>query len=176
TGSKPKPQRVFITALTSHWMEDDFDVTIAKRLTAWYGAAAVPHDLKVRWTSLISLSVTVAPSWRWITLRTLAGGWHTSSRMHVTPEVDQCRLGCHQQPDAIAHYLVCDQLQHLVRLPRTFSQATVLERLGLGCHYPEHGEHSLSMTIQRLVLSYHTHLEHHLGARLAALDRLNITK
>eukprot|EP00959_Pyramimonas_sp_CCMP1952_P233741 4884808-Pyramimonas_sp.AAC.1 len=86
TGSKPKPQRVFITALTSHWMEDDFDVTIAKRLTAWYGAAAVPHDLKVRWTSLISLSVTVAPSWRWITLRTLAGGWHTSSRMHVTPE------------------------------------------------------------------------------------------
>ncbi|CAK0883513.1 unnamed protein product [Prorocentrum cordatum] len=141
-GSKPKPQRAFISARTSHWMKGDFQVTIAERLASWYGVAIVPHDLKLRWTTLKSCLVTLAPSWRWITLRTLAGGWHASSRMHVTPDVDQCRLGCLQQPepDAIAHYLVCDRLQHPACLPRTFSHASVLERLGLGHHYAEHGE------------------------------------
>ncbi|CAK0911629.1 unnamed protein product, partial [Prorocentrum cordatum] len=187
-GTKPKPQRAFITALTTHWVKDDLEITIAKRLTAWHGAAIVPHDLKLRWATLKSLLVTVAPSRRWITMRTLAGGWHTSSRMRVTPDVDLCRLGCFQQPDAIAHYMICDRLQNLACLPRTFSQATVLERLGPGFHYAEHGEHSLSMTIQRLVLSHYTRLEvktqgvndysykHHLDARLAALDRLNFAK
>eukprot|EP00959_Pyramimonas_sp_CCMP1952_P456321 9472959-Pyramimonas_sp.AAC.1 len=89
-GTKLKPQRAFITALTTDRMKDDFEITIAERLTAWYGAAIVPHDLKLRWTTLKSLLLTVAPPWRWITLRTLAGGWRTSSRMHVTPDVDQC--------------------------------------------------------------------------------------
>eukprot|EP00959_Pyramimonas_sp_CCMP1952_P428394 8972825-Pyramimonas_sp.AAC.1 len=80
------------------------------------------------------------------------------------------------------------QLQPLVRLPRTFAQATALERLGPGRRYEENGEHSLSMTIQRLVLAYYMYLEvkthgvngysyqHHLGARLAAIDLLNIAK
>eukprot|EP00959_Pyramimonas_sp_CCMP1952_P072261 1509237-Pyramimonas_sp.AAC.1 len=63
-------------------MKGDFQVTIAERLASWYGVAIVPHDLKLRWTTLKSCLVTLAPSWRWITLRTLAGGWHASSRMH----------------------------------------------------------------------------------------------
>eukprot|EP00959_Pyramimonas_sp_CCMP1952_P469111 9494374-Pyramimonas_sp.AAC.1 len=47
-------------------MKDDFGVAIAKRLTAWFGAAAVPHDLKLRWSILKSFLVTVAPSRRWL--------------------------------------------------------------------------------------------------------------
>ncbi|CAK0815816.1 unnamed protein product [Prorocentrum cordatum] len=187
-GSKPKLQRAFIMALTAHWMKGDFEVAIAERLAAWFGAAVVPHDLKLRWATFKSFLVSVALSWRWITLRTLAGCWRTSSRVHVTPEVDQCLFGCPQQPDAIVHYLVCDRIQHLVCLPRTFSQATALERLGLGHHYDERGEHSLSMAIQRLVLAYYTYLEvktqglndnsykHLLDASAAAPDRLDAEK
>ncbi|CAK0825731.1 unnamed protein product [Prorocentrum cordatum] len=90
--AKPKTQRHYIKTPESHWLQDSFELTLRKKLTAWFGASAVPPDLSSRRCREEMLVVEIGPSWRWVLLRMLAGGWHTSSRMHVTPEVDSCKF------------------------------------------------------------------------------------
>ena len=85
-GMRPHPQRAFVKSLQAATHPDTFDVTLKKRLITWIEPEMGPGDLRQRWRQLKVFLITLPPAWRWIVLRTLAGGWRTSCRAHALAE------------------------------------------------------------------------------------------
>ena len=79
----------------------------------------LPFSMRSSWRRLRPKLAQLPPSRYWPVMKTLAGGWATSYRLHVQPDRRGCVFGCDPSccPDAIAHYMVCKRLWHLVALP-----------------------------------------------------------
>ena len=60
-----------------------FEQTIAKRLDTWGLAGNVTGPLVERWGECLATLKKFKPAWQRSLLKTMAGGWTTSHRMHV---------------------------------------------------------------------------------------------
>ena len=79
-------------------------------------------------------------------LRSLAGGWLTSHRLHVSTVWHRCLLGrelAGRGPtgNEISHFWRCPLRWHLVALPRDLVLESPVARLGLGSQFIFEGEH-----------------------------------
>ena len=66
------------------------------------------HNL---YNCLLEISPFVRTCW----LRTAAGGWTTSIRMHSDTMLHTCMFGCLDSEDVLSHYLACSILWSLAR-------------------------------------------------------------
>ena len=63
-------------------------------------------------------------------IKTWLNGWITSHRMHEST-MHSCLLGCPDQPDKLAHYVMCSRIFAAVKFLVPATSANPLERLGL---------------------------------------------
>ena len=135
-GRTPKMQGVFLKAVSLEAFPDNLHLLIGRRVRSWFNTT--PTRLRERWDLAREILLRAPASVRWPFLKTVAGGWTTTDRMHVTDERWSCVFGCFRRPDSIEHYLRCPRLVHLVCRPRAVAPPCPLIRLGLGLpvHYP----------------------------------------
>jgi hypothetical protein len=95
-----------------------FDITrfrflFARRLTSSLQALGdLDEDMSLCSTGLVSLKASLAKESmhvRMLFLKTLAGAWTTSVRMHER-EIQSCLFGCPESLDEVGHYLRCPVL------------------------------------------------------------------
>merc|ERR1712129_481930 len=82
-------------------------------------------------------------------IKTLLNGWITSHRMSE-PVLHSCSLCCENQPDRLAHYVVCPRIfaASLFSIPST--SANPLERIGI-----QHTSKASLMTYGCIFSGYH---------------------
>ena len=127
---RPRMQGVYQRSLAGDAYPDQLQLLIGRRLRTWF-SCPTPIRLRERWDLVRDILSRAPPMVRWPYIKTIAGGWTTTHRMHVTDTKWSCIFGC-PQPDRIAHYLVCPRLTHLVCRPRAVVSSCPLLRLGLG--------------------------------------------
>ena len=157
---RPKVQREIATVLRRASFTSPFEITLRKRIDAWACSdqPISPAELSARWSALKTVLAEVRPSWRWASMKTFAGGWTTTARMHVL-EQRCCVFGCARQPDSFPHYLSCPALLRLLWSPEPPLLQSTLTAWGLGpaaAYVPDPSDDlSLQRTVQRVVLAYH---------------------
>ena len=123
--------------------------------------SCIPVSLSEQWATLRRHLAREPPSKLWPTLKTLAGAWTTSYRMHVNPHKFSCLLGCpsHESKrniDDISHYLTCPRLWTHVCQPRGVVSAHLLTRMGLNGDIDD-GENDIRHAIARLAVAFKTY-------------------
>ena len=111
------------------------------------------HVFPVNWFhSLFICLQEISPCVRTCWLRTAAGGWTTSIRMHSDVLLCRCMFGCIDSEDVLTHYLCCPILWCLAREISGISETDVSIISRLSIQYPSK---------DKLVLLAYCHVLYH---------------
>ena len=114
-------------------------IVMMRRIIGLFPSFDVDFSRDTHLDSAIEILSKIAMPVRAKVLKTWLNGWITTNRMH--PDVPLCCLfGCHGQPDALLHYVVCPKVYTMVKLMTPDSSESPLVRLGL-CHPCEFNLH-----------------------------------
>eukprot|EP00959_Pyramimonas_sp_CCMP1952_P082599 1725950-Pyramimonas_sp.AAC.1 len=96
-------QSKLISILPSRLFPDDLHLLLHRRLSSALHPVAPPSAdvLKVRWQRLKLILISSTPMRVWAHLKTQAGAWITSRRVHILTHLT-CRFGCAHSPDSRA--------------------------------------------------------------------------